>query len=43
MNNYIFLTDEDYTYQPNSESDVPNIVEKSPRGCKQIVNTICFI
>lgn len=25
MNNYIFLTDEGYTYQPNSESDVPDI------------------
>lgn len=25
MNHYIFLTDEGYTYQPNSESDVPDI------------------
>ncbi|BCZ45823.1 hypothetical protein psyc5s11_18900 [Clostridium gelidum] len=25
MNNYIFLTDEGYTYQPNTESDVPDI------------------
>lgn len=25
MNNCIFLTDEGYTYQPNSESDVPDI------------------
>lgn len=24
-NNYIFLTDEGYTYQPKSESDVPDI------------------
>lgn len=25
MDNYIFLTDEGYTYQPNSESDMPDI------------------
>ena len=25
MDNYIFLTDEGYTYMPNSESDVPDI------------------
>jgi hypothetical protein len=25
MDNYIFLTDEGYTFQPNSESDVPDI------------------
>ncbi|MCY6482993.1 hypothetical protein OW763_01325 [Clostridium aestuarii] len=25
MENYIFLTDEGYTYQPNSECDVPDI------------------
>lgn len=25
MNNYIFLTDEGYTYQPYSESDIPDI------------------
>jgi len=25
MDNYIFLTDEGYTFMPNSESDVPNI------------------
>ena len=24
MNKYIFLTDEGYTYQPNSTSDVPD-------------------
>lgn len=25
MDNYIFLTDEGYTFEPNSESDVPDI------------------
>jgi hypothetical protein len=25
MDNYIFLTDEGYTFQPDSESDVPDI------------------
>jgi len=25
MNNYIFLTDEGYTFQPNSESDIENL------------------
>ncbi|MGH4138228.1 hypothetical protein [Clostridium sp.] len=25
MDNYIFLTDEGYTFMPNSESDMPDV------------------
>lgn len=38
MNKYIFLTDEGYTYQPNSTSDVPDCENSQVLGIIEAEN-----